>query len=393
MVDERANQHSRRGIDRGTGGDVACPVLRSLGMSLGSRLALLRLGGALGRRAFAAGAMAVCVSGVLGCASYDYDLGPHLGAGGATTAGGGAGSVAAPTGLVGWAAVVDCGPSGTVGGGEGPRVSPTTVDDLRAAAAADGASVIELVGPFELGDEVLDVTTDKTLVGLDEAVLIGALRVNNATNVVLRNLRIDGGPTTESTDAVEVTESSCVWIDHCEIFDGADGNLDIVRGSDFVTVSWSRFYYAAKTDDHRFSNLCGSEDWETADKHNVTFHHNWWGDGVLAQMPRVRYGKVHVFNNYYSSAGNEYCVGAGYLARLLVQNNVFDGVADPIRFQLDEDPETGDHTAEVVESGNDTTTATGAQVSAGVAFEPPYPFSLQSATDAQASVVAAAGVE
>jgi pectate lyase len=362
-------------------------------MIVRSRLALPRLGGGLARRAFAGGAVAVGLSVVLGCSSYDYYLGGGAGAGGATAAGGSAGSVAAPTGLVGWAAVADCGPSGTVGGREGPTVTPTTVDELRAAAAADGASVIELMGSFQVGDEVLDVTANKTLVGLDGAMLIGALRVTNATNVVIRNLRIDGGPTTENRDAVEVTESSCVWIDHCEIFDGADGNLDIVRGSDFITVSWSRFYYAAKTDNHRFSNLGGNEDWERTDKHNVTFHHNWWGDGVLAQMPRVRYGMVHVFNNYYSSAGNEYCIGAGYMARLLVQNNVFDGVTDPIRFQVDEDPETGNHTAEVLASGNDTTTATGAQVSTGVAFEPPYPFSLQSAADAQASVVAAAGVE
>ena len=61
-----------------------------------------------------------------------------------------------------------------------------------------------------------------------------------------------------------------IWIDHCDISDGTDGNLDINGGSDFVTISWTKFHYTPRTDDggsdstgangHRFSNLIGSAD-------------------------------------------------------------------------------------------------------------------------------------
>ena len=53
-------------------------------------------------------------------------------------------------------------------------------------------------------------------------------------------------------------------------------------------------------------------------------HHNWWGEGVDQRMPRVRFGQVHVVNNYYNSSGNSYCVGAGFESDLLVENNVFE---------------------------------------------------------------------
>lgn len=337
--------------------------------------------------------------GAGGCRHYDYELGAGATGGAPAATGGAAGATAtggapgALPGLVGWAAVPDCGPLGTVGGEGGPVVVPATVAELREAAAADGPAVIELSGRYEVGTELLDITSDKTLIGVDAAELVGAVRVRDANNVVFRNIRIDGGPTADTTDALEVTGASCVWIDHCEILDGADGNLDIVRGSDLITVSWTQFHYVAKTDDHRFSSLCGNTDTDTPERLNVTFHHNWWGEGVLAQMPRVRHGKVHIFNNYYSATGNEYCIGAGYMARLLVENNVFDGVTDPIRFQADEDPDSGGHTAEIVEQGNDFTTASGETVSAGAAFTPPYAYSLQSALAARESVLAGAGVE
>ncbi len=367
--------------------------------------------------------MARCVVGaalLAGCGGYDYDLrhaaagAGHGGAaapsgggagGAAALAGGAAGSAGSPAGgvvgaagelgalpgLVGWASVADCGPRGTVGGDGGPRVAPTTAAELREAAAAEGPRVIELRGRYDLGGELLDVTSDKTLVGAAGATLVGAVRLNGVTNVVLQDLRVDGAVADNERDAVEVSGSSCVWIDHCEIVDGADGNLDIVRGSDLVTVSWTCFHYVTKTDDHRYSNLCGNEDTDTPGKLNVTFHHVWWGDGVRAQMPRVRHGQVHVYNSYYSAAGNEYCVGAGYMARLLVERCVFDGVNDPIRFQLDEDAETGEHTAEIVQRDNDVTTASGALESRGSSFTPPYPYELEPVGTVRATVTASAG--
>ena len=36
-------------------------------------------------------------------------------------------------------------------------------------------------------------------------------------------------------------------------------------------------------------------------------------------MPRARYGDIHVFSNYYTSNGNNYCIQSGREARLLVE--------------------------------------------------------------------------
>src|SRR4029077_12714759 len=135
-------------------------------------------------------------------------------------------------------------------------------------------------------------------------------------------------------DAFTITNSAHhVWIDHCSISDGSDGNLDITDGSDYITISWTKFWYSAqRTGDHQFCNLIGAADDVSSDVDHfkVTFHHDWWADNVAERMPRVRYGQVHVFNNLYTAAGNHYCIGVGVDANLLVENNAFVGVQTPV---------------------------------------------------------------
>ena len=83
---------------------------------------------------------------------------------------------------------------------------------------------------------------------------------------------------------------------------------------------------------HRFSNLIGSGDNVTTDAGHlrVTFHHNWWADNVDQRMPRTRFGNIHVFNNLFTSTGNSYCTNAGIQAHVLVENNVYIGVNQPL---------------------------------------------------------------
>ena len=118
--------------------------------------------------------------------------------------------------------------------------------------------------------------------------------------------------------------SKNIWFDHDAISDGSDGNLDITHASDFITISYTKFFYSTKRTDpndtgavgHRVCNLIGHSDSNSSEDTghlNVTFHHNWWADNVMERMPRVRFGKVHVFNNLYTAAGNNYAVGLGVL--------------------------------------------------------------------------------
>jgi pectate lyase len=46
-------------------------------------------------------------------------------------------------------------------------------------------------------------------------------------------------------------------------------------------------------------------------------------------MPRVRFGKIHLFNNLWTSYGNKYCVGLGVSANILAEGNAFEGVSIP----------------------------------------------------------------
>ena len=73
-----------------------------------------------------------------------------------------------------------------------------------------------------------------------------------------------------------------------------DGLVDITNASDRVTVSWNRFL------EHDKVMLIGSSDNAPADvgRLRVTLHHNHF-DNVGQRAPRVRYGQVHVYNNYY----------------------------------------------------------------------------------------------
>jgi len=112
-------------------------------------------------------------------------------------------------------------------------------------------------------------------------------------------------------DAISLRDTERVWIDHNDFADvetvdstlpvyfGAkyqvhDGLVDVTNASDRVTISYNRFY------DHDKTMLIGSSDGATADRGRlrVTLHHNLFGN-IVQRAPRVRFGQVHVYNNYY----------------------------------------------------------------------------------------------
>ncbi len=86
-----------------------------------------------------------------------------------------------------------------------------------------------------------------------------------------------------------------------------------------MTVSWNRFA------DHDKTMLIGSTNNPATDrgKLNVTVHHNYFRD-VLQRLPRVRFGQVHVYNNYYRIPESVvYALGVGVESRIFAESNVF----------------------------------------------------------------------
>ncbi|HVZ31241.1 MAG TPA: hypothetical protein VG963_02385, partial [Polyangiaceae bacterium] len=235
--------------------------------------------------------------------------------------------------------------------------------------------------------------------------LHGHLSFDGSVNVVIRNLTIIGYNCTDSqsdcsagADAVSVQGGSHhLWFDHDDISDGSDGNLDVTHGSDFITVSWTKFHYSGRRTDaagaaggHQFSSLIGHSDDNAAEDVGhlrVTFHHSWWADNVVERMPRARFGQVHLFNNLYTSAGDDYCIGVGNGASIRSESNVFSGVANPIKSYAT------DGSGVITSSGSVYRDTTGSQsdLGSGPAFTPPYMVSLDDPTTLEGAIRAGAG--
>jgi pectate lyase len=353
------------------------------------------------------------------------------GSGGAAGGGGSGGSGNAPCAVpayivseaapIGWASES----GGTTGGGNATPVLVTSLSQFKSEVSGATAKVIYVQGTFAADD--IAIGSNKTIIGCSSGAHVqGHIGIGSgSSNVIVRNLTISGygvgncalDPSYDSgtgcssgDDAISVNGSAHhVWFDHCAIKDGTDGNLDITNDANFVTVSWTKFSYTPRTDNqgddstgaagHRFSNLVGGTDdpptnWPNTIPLNVTWHHNWWADNVVERQPRVRYGRNHIFNNYYSSDTSNYCVRAGIEAQILLQGNYFDGVDSPHQFNSDSNETTayialgegalantyagttGDHEDE---GGGDAWT------------DPPYDFSVDAASTIPATVMSGAG--
>jgi len=223
---------------------------------------------------------------------------------------------------------------GTTGGGAGPTITVDNLEDFaRHAGEKTGPCVVQVQGTIRLGKSSLRVGNDKTILGLgSDARLIGNLKVFRSHNVIIRNLHLTNPDRAGDRDGLTLQRCENAWVDHCTFVDCADGSLDVSQGADWITVSWCKFSYTDAVRDHRFVNLVGHSDRNDAHdrgKLRITFHHNWWADLCHERMPRVRFGRVHVFNNFFHSPGNNYCLRAARDSELRVEGNYFLDVHNP----------------------------------------------------------------
>ena len=285
----------------------------------------------------------------------------------------------------------------TTGGGNATPVTVTTLAALNSAAGGTAAAVIYVKGVLAAG--TVKVGSNKTIAGICGAEIHGHVDMSGSANVIFRNLKVVGYNCSDSpsecksgADAITVvTSAHHLWFDHDDISDGSDGNLDITNGSDFVTVSWTKFSYSsARTDPvtgatgHRFSNLIGAADGVAEDVGhlNVTWHHNWWANNVAERMPRSRDGKIHVVNNLFTAQGNDYCTNSGNMSSLLVDNNVYMNVRNPLQEDAD---------GNMLARGNVFQGTTGPTTSKGTGFTPPYALTVDATGNLAATIMSQAG--
>jgi pectate lyase len=305
---------------------------------------------------------------------------------------------------------------GTTGGGAAAAQLVTTLAQFNTAAKGTTAAVIFVSG--NLGQGTATIGSNKTIIGCSgtNPTLSGHVGLSSSANVIIRNLNIvgfncrppdidtsNGGQCQNGQDAVTVQKSHNIWFDHDAISDGSDGNLDINHGSDFITVSNTKFFYSTARSDpndtgaagHRFSNLIGGSDSngsEDTGHLNITWVHDWWAQNVVERQARVRFGKNHFYNNLWTSSGNNYCIGVGVGANILTQNNAFINVKTPLNttsfVKASIAPSAIKSTGNVL-SGTTGTAPT--DLNPGSVFTPPYTFTLGNGSSTQAFVQANAG--
>lgn len=187
-------------------------------------------------------------------------------------------------------------------------------------------------------DEMLDVkeTYDLSIIGESKDAIIEGFGLNlyRSHNIIIQNIEFRDCP--DDCINIKDTKSHHIWIDHCTFSDGDesdpngnnhDGLLDIKSGASFITVSWCHFY------NHQKTNLIGHSDGngnEDTGRLKVSYHHNWW-ENTGSRHPRVRFGEVHVFNNYYDNSEEKmgYGIASTMEADVVVEGNYFYKVDHP----------------------------------------------------------------
>jgi len=204
----------------------------------------------------------------------------------------------------------------------------------------------------------IKVPANTTLIGAQAGAgfINGYVQISGVSQVIVRNLKIvapcdvtpvwdptDGalGNWNSAFDAISIAGADHVWIDHNTVTDAPvtddtlpvengktkqchDGSLDITNGADYITVSYNVF------EKHDKAMLIGSSDSSTSDpgRLRITFSNNVFSD-ITQRAPRVRFGQVHLFNNYHVGSkaatvyAHSYSVGVGKSGQIRSNNNVF----------------------------------------------------------------------
>jgi len=218
-------------------------------------------------------------------------------------------------------------------------------EGLRRASAANQDQAIKA-----------NITANTTIVGIGKnAGFKGAsLQIKGVDNVIVRNLAFespldcfpqwdptdtDAGNWNSEYDTAVVYGSTHVWLDHNTFTDGDhpdstlpsyygriyeqhDGELDIVKGADYVTASWNVFT------EHDKTILIGNSDsaaTAAVDRGHlkVTFHHNLFSN-LVERAPRVRFGQVDSYNNHFvADSSYSYTYGIGMESQLVAEHNAF----------------------------------------------------------------------
>lgn len=252
---------------------------------------------------------------------------------------------------------------GTTGGQGGPTVAPTTFAQLQQYASGTNPVIILIDREFK-GPNVLRMGSNKTLFGVGTKGFINqiGISIQSQHNIIIRNIRftMTGVPITNDGEnkiqgfnfdpdciAIQADDetlpeaqrkSSHIWIDHCEFFnedptvmldyDRYDGLLDAKNDVKYLTISWNYFH------DHHKACLFGKGNSDDFDR-TITMHHNKF-ENIGSRIPLMRFGKLHMLNNYLVDCPEGNGLNARINSNSYVERNYFINVKKPIFGKLSE---------------------------------------------------------
>lgn len=183
---------------------------------------------------------------------------------------------------------------------------------------------------------------DVSIIGLGTQGEMAGIGFNivRAQNIIIRNLRIHhvranlGAP----GDGISIEgPASNIWIDHNEIYnsltvddpsltldqvkDYYDGLVDAKGDARYITISFNKFHNSWKT------SLVGSSDSDNYER-TLTYHHNHWYN-VNSRLPLFRFGKGHIYNNFYDGAV-ESGINSRMGAVIRIEQNHFANMKNPV---------------------------------------------------------------
>ncbi|KAB1223993.1 putative pectate lyase 4 [Morella rubra] len=221
-----------------------------------------------------------------------------------------------------------------IGGLHGPLYRVTTFADDGPGSLREGCRskeplwiVFEVSGTIHLSS-YLSVSSYKTIDGRGQRIKLTGkgLRLKECEHVIICNLEFEGGRGPD-VDAIQIKPNSKhIWIDRCSLRDYDDGLIDITRESTDITVSRCHFVQHDKT------MLIGADPSHIGDRCiRVTIHHCFF-DGTRQRHPRVRFGKVHLYNNYTRNWGI-YAVCSSVESQIYSQCNIYEAGQKKVAFK------------------------------------------------------------
>ena len=241
---------------------------------------------------------------------------------------------------------------GTTGGAGGQTVRATTGTQIHEAlcnrASSSTPITIEVSGTINHGNttkvsgDSCNTAADKielkeisnvTIIGVGSGAVFDQLgiHIRDASNiivqnVVVRNVKKSGSPTSNGGDAIGM-ESTVrnVWVDHATLeasggeAEGFDGLFDLKDNTQYVTLSYTILRNSGR------GGLIGSSESDLANG-NITFHHNRY-ENIDSRTPLLRGGIAHIYNSHYVDL-HESGINSRAGARARVDNNYFEDSKD-----------------------------------------------------------------